>query len=115
MSDVTFDGLGHTITVTSGSVINNYSGLFQSLQSCKIRNLNVTGSIIYSGYLQIGIGMLAGYANKTTFEYCHSSGSLQIMRVIISRKNTAPSAVWSDVHLIVPLQHAATMQKSLTP
>lgn len=77
MSDVTFDGLGHTLTVTSGSALNNYSGLFQSLQSCKIRNLNVKGNITYSGYLQIGVGMLAGYANKTTFEYCHSSGSLQ--------------------------------------
>ncbi len=72
MSNVTFDGLNHTITLGSGCS----RGLFANLSSCNIRNLNVYGQIVFYASMQSSVGLLADVAYSSYFYRCNISGSM---------------------------------------
>ncbi len=72
LSNVTFEGLNHTITL--GGECSQ--GLFSSLSSCNIRNLNVNGQIIFYASLQSSVGLLCNSAYSSYFTRCSTSGSM---------------------------------------
>ena len=68
-----FDGGGHTISnLFIANSANSFAGLFGSIDSATISNLNVNGCITNS-YSGVSVGGIAGICDSSTIEYCSSS------------------------------------------
>ena len=76
----TFDGAGHTI---SGLSINNNAaedgqGLFGYINTAKIQNLTVQGSVNVAGTKKIYVGGIVGYNKGGTVTNCRNEGTANV-------------------------------------
>ncbi len=73
----TYDGNGYTVsgvfTRAGSSNAYNYQGLFGYTYNGLIKNVKITDSIFYGNR---GVGAIAGYAEGTSFWYCHSTSKV---------------------------------------
>lgn len=87
-----FDGNGKEIDLTINDASDSYQGLFGYIDSAKIRNVSITGSIVCGKQSRNFAGGIAGKAINSTVENCRNradvKGTSQVGGVVGSAEHT---------------------------